>query len=120
MLILKANAKEQYFEWGSLTWYVSGHLGSSKTMTFGRCVIKPGKENPRHLHPNCEEILHLISGAIVHTYGDERMPMRPGDTITIPAGVPHNACAKGDEQAVMIVAYSSADREYQLEPDLER
>jgi len=98
-------------EWGRLEWIVSGELGNSGTMTFGRCIIKPGMANPRHLHPNCDEILHVVSGEIEHSLGTEVFPMRAGDTISIPTGVPHNARATGSEEAVMVIVFSSADRQ---------
>ena len=80
----------------------------------GECIIHPGQENPAHSHPNCEEVLHLISGHITHTAGEEVYTLHPGDTITIPRGVRHNARNIGDVDAVMSIAYSSADR--QMDP----
>jgi uncharacterized cupin superfamily protein len=47
-------------------------------------TIKAGQANPRHRHPNCDEILHLISGRLEHTLGDERMILELGDSISIP------------------------------------
>ena len=99
------------FDWGRIVWLASGGLGNSETMTFGRVTIKAGQANPRHRHPNCDEILHLLSGRLEHSLGDERFPMEPGDTVSIPTGIFHNARSIGDEDAVMIIAFSSADRE---------
>lgn len=101
--------------WGALRWLVSRKLGNSTTMTFGRATIPAGIENPRHRHPNCDEILHLLSGRIEHSLGDERFTMEPGDTISIPAGVWHNAHALGDEDAETVICFSSADRETEFE-----
>jgi mannose-6-phosphate isomerase-like protein (cupin superfamily) len=57
--------------WGHLTWMVSGQLGNSEELTVGTCHISPGQHNPRHHHPNCDEVLHVLRGRIVHTLGDE-------------------------------------------------
>lgn len=103
------------FDWGQITWLVSGAQGSSKVMTFGRVTIKAGQANPRHRHPNCDEILHLLSGQVEHSLGDEKSLMNPGDTISIPTGVVHNARALGDEDAMMVICFSSADRQTQGE-----
>lgn len=97
-------------EWGSLTWYASKSLGNSMEMTTGICVIEPGKENPRHLHPDCEEVLYVQKGLIKHTYGEEAFQMGEGDAITVPAGVKHNAVNIGDSEAVLMIAFSSAER----------
>lgn len=103
-------------EWGSLRWFASQSLGNANGLTLGRVRIKHGQANPRHCHPGCEEVLHLLSGCLEHTIGSERVILNPGDTISIPAGVFHNATAIGDEDADMIVAFSSAIRDFQLEP----
>ncbi len=47
-------------------WLVTDAMGNSHTMTFGRVVIRAGSANPRHRHPYCDEILHLISGRLEH------------------------------------------------------
>jgi Uncharacterized conserved protein, contains double-stranded beta-helix domain len=97
--------------WGRIVWLASRGLGNSTTMTFGRVTIKAGQSNPRHRHPNCDEILHLLSGRLEHSLGDEKFVMEPGDTISIPTGVWHNARALGDADAEMAICFSSADRE---------
>ena len=107
---LAGQGDRQEFDWGVIEWFASGPMGNSRTMTFGKVMIKSGSENPRHGHPNCEEILHLLSGKIEHTVGDESVVMNPGDTISIPIDVVHNAKSIGEEDAVMIISFSSADR----------
>ena len=74
-------------------------------------MIRPGRENPRHYHPNCDEILYVAEGTIEHTSGDDAFPMNAGDAISIPAGVTHNARNVGQADAVLMIAFSSADRE---------
>lgn len=102
-------------DWGDLTWLASALLGNAKGLTLGRVVIKKGESNPRHCHRNCEEVLYLLSGRLKHTVGDAAVRLDPGDTLTIPAGVFHNATSIGDVDADMIVAYSSAERDFELE-----
>ena len=112
-MILKENKNEFVEkEWGSLRWVANGELGNSEYMTVGRVIIKKGCSNPRHSHSNCEEVLYLLKGTLEHTFGDERAVLEPGDTITVPQGVLHNAVNTGSEDAEMIVVYSSAFREY--------
>jgi quercetin dioxygenase-like cupin family protein len=97
--------------WGTLTWHVSAALGNSSAMTFGIATILPGQINPRHRHPNCEEILHVIRGRIEHWLGETSYLLDAGDTISIPANVWHQARALGDEEAVMAISFSSAERD---------
>jgi quercetin dioxygenase-like cupin family protein len=99
------------FDWGRITWLVSGAQGNSDTMTFGRVTIKAGQANPVHRHPNCDEILHLLSGQLEHSLNGEKFTLQAGDTISIPTGAWHNAHAVGDEDAVMLIVFSSANRQ---------
>ncbi|HOE95751.1 MAG TPA: cupin domain-containing protein [Candidatus Sumerlaeota bacterium] len=101
--------------WGSLRWLASGRIGNAEGLTLGRVLIRKGAENPRHCHPNCEELLYLMRGRLEHTLGDETYTLEAGDTLRIPKGVFHNARSTGDEDADMIVAYDSADRQFVLE-----
>lgn len=99
-------------EWGSLTWYASRALGNSTDMTTGICRLKPGMSNPRHSHPNCSEVLTVLEGRIMHTCDAEgnEVELGPGDTITAPPHYAHQARNVGDREAVLHIAFSSADR----------
>jgi len=101
--------------WGSLTWMASGKIGNVDRLTLGRVVIKKGHHNPRHMHLACEEVLYLLAGRLEHSLGDGKVTLGPGDTITVPAGVFHNAVNVGDADADMIVAYSAANRDMVLQ-----
>lgn len=101
--------------WGSLTWLAGSKIGNATGLTLGRVIIKAGQSNPRHCHRNCEEVLYLMSGRLRHTVGPESVVVEPGASLTIPAGEFHNAFSIGSEDADMIVAYSSADRDFVLE-----
>ena len=106
-----ADAERLDAPWGSLRWLVSSKIGNSSTMTFGRATIPASQSNPLHRHPNCDEILHLISGRLAHSLEGERFILEAGDTISIPAGKWHNAVVLGDSAAEMVICFSSADRQ---------
>lgn len=113
-MMIPSNAGETLnFDWGQIVWLISGAQGSSNVMTFGRVTIRAGQANPRHFHPNCDEILHLLSGQIEHSLGDQKLTMNPGDTISIPAGIVHNARTLSQTDAVMLICFDSATRETQ-------
>jgi quercetin dioxygenase-like cupin family protein len=103
-------------QWGSLNWLASAQIGNAKGVTVGRVTIKPGKANPRHSHSTCEEVLYLLTGRLEHWIGDASVILEAGDTLTVPANVAHYAANVGDEDADMIVAYSSGVRDFYLEP----
>lgn len=106
------DAKVDETSWGSLTWYVSKALGNSDTLTVGRCIIKPGRANPVHTHPNCDEVLHVLDGNIRHSMEDGKtVEMSVGDTISVPSGITHNATNIGHTDAVCFITFSAADRQ---------
>lgn len=98
-------------DWGQLQWFANENLGDSKEMTFGMCILKPGMENPKHSHPNCSEILHVMKGKILHSYeNDEDIELNKGDTIILPENFKHRAKNIGQEDAVLMIAFSSGKR----------
>jgi quercetin dioxygenase-like cupin family protein len=99
------------FPWGRINWHVSGPLGNSDSMTTGIVMIEAGQANPRHFHPNCDEVLHVLQGRIRHTMNEVTVDMGPGDTVSIPKGVLHNATNIGETPAVMAISFSSPWRE---------
>lgn len=115
MKILKPEqVKVENHGWGSLTWYASKELGNSGFATTGICRIKPAAANPRHMHPNCEEILYVLEGEIQHSVGegpDSLVSMGQGSAITLPAGIFHNAKNTGNCEAVLLITFSSAERQ---------
>jgi mannose-6-phosphate isomerase-like protein (cupin superfamily) len=97
--------------WGRLEWSASARIGNSETMTIGTCFIEPRMQNGRHFHPNCDEVLRVVRGAIVQTLDDFECEMNVGDVVCIPSGVVHNARNIGDETAELAISFSSANRE---------
>jgi quercetin dioxygenase-like cupin family protein len=97
-------------EWGRLVWMVNGATGTSQAMTVGQCFIDPGQANPRHHHPNCDEVLYVLRGTIEHTVDDETFPMTTGDVVSIPSGCVHNARNVGTDTAHFLISFNTPDR----------
>lgn len=104
-------AKANRFDWGQIQWLVAGALNTGAGITFGHVEIKPGHKNPRHQHPNSDEVLYLIEGELLHSLGEAVVHMRAGDAFFIPRGVPHDARNPGAATARMVVAYPTGDRQ---------
>ncbi|MGP4079234.1 cupin domain-containing protein [Pseudalkalibacillus sp. R45] len=98
-------------EWGQLSWLVNSELMQEAQSTMGVVTIFPGKRNPYHLHPNCEEVLYVLSGTCDHKIGDENYLLQPGDVICIPKGVKHYAYCTSQEPLKAVISFSSPDRE---------
>lgn len=113
----RAEANKLVEDWGSLSWTANREISGLAGLTLGRVTLNPGASNPRHSHPNCDEVLYVLQGELEHSLGKDVMILRAGDTLTIPAGVPHQARNIGPTVADTIVAYSSGERQFKLEPE---
>ncbi len=109
-----AGANNEKHEWGELTWLINSALVPGATMTLGTCLIQPGKSNPLHRHPNCDEVLVVTSGRCVKRIGDETVELGPGESVVIPQGMPHQATAIGNEPMTCVIAYNSPDRQFEV------
>jgi mannose-6-phosphate isomerase-like protein (cupin superfamily) len=96
--------------WGTLQWVCNEKLMPGSAQTVGLATILPGKQNPVHYHPNCEEVLYVISGQGLHSYDGRTIPLKAGMTIRIPAKVKHNLVNTGAEPLRTLVSFSSGDR----------
>jgi mannose-6-phosphate isomerase-like protein (cupin superfamily) len=80
-------------------------------MTIGICRIDRGQGNPLHYHPNCDEVLYVISGRCRKFIGSQSVEMGPGECIRIPRGELHRAATLGTAPMVCLVAYDTPERE---------
>jgi quercetin dioxygenase-like cupin family protein len=96
--------------WGTLQWVCNAKLMPGAQQTVGLATILPGKSNPIHFHPNCEEILHVLSGQGIHSIDGRTVALKAGMTIRVPAGAKHNLVNTGTEPLKTVVSFSSGDR----------
>ena len=96
--------------WGHLAWLVGAAQMPEAEQTLGVVTIQPGKRNPLHSHPNCEELLYVVSGECEHKLGDEFFHLASGMVIRIPRGVNHWAKCTSAEPLVAVVSFSAPDR----------
>lgn len=101
----------QQMAWGHIRWLVGTTKTPGVEQTFGVVTILPGKHNPLHLHPNCEEILYVLSGECDNRLGEAVYHLTPGTSIQIPRQIPHNAHCTSAEPLVAVISFSSPDRQ---------
>ncbi|GLQ53355.1 cupin domain-containing protein [Devosia nitrariae] len=106
----RADGTIEKTSWGQLTWKITGQAMPGAEMTFGTCEIKPGERNALHSHPDCEEILYVVSGTCEHKLGDAIYEMQPGDAIRIPRNVRHWARCTSAEPLLALIIFSSGQR----------
>jgi quercetin dioxygenase-like cupin family protein len=87
---------------------IDARRAGSDQLVVGRTVLKPGARHERHLHPNCDEFLVVMSGAgEIHT-NSGRQPSKAGDVIFTPRGNWHGFDNTGDEDVLLIWGWSGA------------
>lgn len=96
--------------WGELAWLIGEQQTPGAEQTFGVVTISPGQRNPLHMHPNCEELLYVVSGECDHKLGEEMMHLTPGSVIRIPRGIPHWAKCTSAEPLTAVISFSAPDR----------
>lgn len=105
--------------WGELSWLVGAKEMPGAEQTFGLVTIHPNKRNPLHSHPNCEELLYVLSGTCDHKLGDALFHLRPGSVIRIPRGIPHWALCTSAEPLVAVISFSSSNRRTETHEGIE-
>jgi uncharacterized cupin superfamily protein len=110
-VVMVDHSPENLMPWGYMQWLCGGALFADAQQTFGYVEINPGRKNPRHLHPNSDEVLYLLQGELDHSLGDAVHHLEAGMSIHIPQGVAHDALNRGAVVARMLVAYPTADRQ---------
>jgi quercetin dioxygenase-like cupin family protein len=87
---------------------IDARAAGSDQLVVGRTVLAPGARHERHLHPNCDEFLVVMSGrGEVHT-NSGREPSKAGDVIFTPRGNWHGFDNTGDEDVLLIWGWSGA------------
>jgi mannose-6-phosphate isomerase-like protein (cupin superfamily) len=102
--------QEEKYPWGWIRWMMNSPIENESAQTFGIVQINPGHHNRLHSHPNCEEILYVLSGSCEHIVGGKKVILHAGDLIRVPVGVPHEAFVIGNEPLRAVICYSSGDR----------
>jgi uncharacterized RmlC-like cupin family protein len=103
---------------------VSAESAGATGLCMATAVIPPGTRGKAHLHENHESAIYVISGDGDLWYGDRlqhHLPLRPGDMLYIPAGMPHLAANFGDVPMNAIVARTDPNEQESvtLLPELE-
>lgn len=97
--------------WGNISWLVGTAEMPGAEQTLGVVTIHPTRRNPLHSHPNCEELLYVISGECEHKLGDEVFNLGAGSVIRIPRGVKHWARCTSKEPLTAVISFSDPDRQ---------
>ena len=84
-------------------------LVSSEQTEDAFCVLRvfapPGNVTPPHVHHATDETFLIESGEGEINRGGEVFPVRKGDVIYLPKGIPHAPRVTGNDEAAVVVVY---------------
>jgi quercetin dioxygenase-like cupin family protein len=87
---------------------IDGRSANSNGIVVGRTVLPPGARHERHLHPNCDEFLVVMSGRGEIYTNTGREPSVAGDVIYTPRGNWHGFDNTSNEDVLLIWGWSGA------------
>src|SRR5512140_3692848 len=64
----------------------------------------------RHFHYNQDEWFYIVEGEYVFEIGQERLRLKPGDSVFGPRRVPHVWSFVGDQPGRIVFVFTPADR----------
>ena len=99
-------------DFGSVHWAVRAGHPQGAEQTIGLAAFDAGKSNVEHIHPNCEEVVYVMTGEVEHTLGDQTTTLRAGDLIVVPRSVPHRLINRSGGACRAYIVFSSPDRQF--------
>ena len=88
----------------SRTFFVAWEDGFESSVRFlSSNTLNPSQGSELHVHDEMEEFYYVLSGKAQIKCGDEKVEVKAGDAIFLPAGVPHGIQNIGSEPFRYIV-----------------
>lgn len=71
--------------------------------SFSRVLIKPGTTNQMHVHDDQEQVYFILQGSGIVQVGDETTEVKAGDSIFLPASVPHGFVNNSEKLVILLM-----------------
>ena len=91
---------------------LTGETVGSRGICMTVLVLPDGGRGKTHLHRGIESAAYVLDGVFETYYGarlEERLEVRAGDLVYIPADLPHLVVNRSGVDATALVAHTSAD-----------
>ncbi len=77
-------------------------LFSSPRLLVGLNAFEPGQAHALHAHAGMDKVYHVLAGDGVFLLDGREVPMRSGDLLVAPDGVPHGVRNTGQDRLVVL------------------
>ena len=86
-------------------------LFESPRLLVGLNAFEPGQAHDLHAHAGMDKMYHVVGGEGVFLLDDRELPMRAGDLLIAPDGVPHGIrnTSRGRLLVLVVLAPASAE-----------
>jgi mannose-6-phosphate isomerase-like protein (cupin superfamily) len=81
---------------GKSTLYLSAHV------LVGLNAFEPGQSHSLHAHAGMDKVYLVVEGEGLFLLDDRRLPMRAGDLLVAPDGVPHGVENNGQARLLVL------------------
>jgi quercetin dioxygenase-like cupin family protein len=83
-------------------------LFESLRLLVGLNAFEPGQAHELHAHDGIDKMYHVLEGGGVFLLEGRELPMRAGDLLIAPAGVPHGIRNTGTDRLLVLAVLAPA------------
>jgi mannose-6-phosphate isomerase-like protein (cupin superfamily) len=85
-------------------------LYESPRLLVGLNAFEPGQTHALHAHEGMDKVYSVVEGEGYFLLDDRELPMRAGDLLVAPAGVPHGVRNSGRSRLLVLAVLAPAPR----------
>jgi quercetin dioxygenase-like cupin family protein len=83
-------------------------LFESPRLLVGLNAFEPGQSHALHAHAGMDKVYHVLQGSGVFLLEGRELPMKVGELMVAPDGVPHGVKNTGGERLLVLVVLAPA------------
>lgn len=85
-------------------------LFESARLLVGLNAFEPGQAHALHAHAGMDKVYHVLEGAGQFLLDGRELPMRAGDLLVAPEGVPHGVRNNGSQRLLVLAILAPGPR----------
>lgn len=102
--ITRSTLESDILDWGMMGWVSRPATTGARQLTVMEVTLTPGNGHNFHKHPDQEEVIYVVEGAIEQWLEQDRKQLGPGEAVFIPADVVHASFNVGSGPAKLLVS----------------
>lgn len=111
--------KTQFFEWGSILWFVEPSNLDTEHMSIGLTTFYPKTTQEEHLHFGYEQVIYVVSGTGIQVVDGQEWALKPGDLKHLSPYTRHKVINDSTEELRLIIVYTPTKFQQMLSQSVE-